>query len=257
MVDYYNLLAVPADAPPEAIRRAFRARAKAVHPDAHPHLPAPEREALQRRFILLAQACQTLTDPVRRADYDRRLRPALRPRPAAAHRRPASAQPGPPPGPPAGKPTGASGSEGSRAGAGEDPGAGAGTDESLEDLLREVESLLGRFGLELRPPFEALLEALLEWARAVYREVVEAVSPEAAEGDGGGMSPPRDHGQPGRRESPPPAEPAATRSPEGLEEGLEALRRRVGRTGAAGGPAAAADIEAELRRLKERLRRPP
>ena len=72
MVDYYNLLQLAPDAAPEAIRAAYRCAAKRWHPDAHPRLKGPEREAVERHFILISQAYDTLSDPARRRDYDRR-----------------------------------------------------------------------------------------------------------------------------------------------------------------------------------------
>ncbi|NIP74347.1 MAG: DnaJ domain-containing protein, partial [Gammaproteobacteria bacterium] len=73
MADYYNLLGVAPDASPDALRRAYRARAKAVHPDAHPHDDPARRTARKREFVALARAYETLRDPARRASYDRRL----------------------------------------------------------------------------------------------------------------------------------------------------------------------------------------
>ncbi|MEE8397092.1 MAG: J domain-containing protein, partial [bacterium] len=76
MIDYYNLLGVNPSARPEEIRAAFRRLAKRAHPDAQPNLAGEEKEASHRRFIRLAQAYETLSDPGRRGDYDRKLRAA-------------------------------------------------------------------------------------------------------------------------------------------------------------------------------------
>ena len=43
-----------------------------------------------------------------------------------------------------------------------------------DDLLGDVEDLLGRFGLSLKQPFEVLLERLMEWAREIFKGVLEA-----------------------------------------------------------------------------------
>ncbi|MQS08386.1 DnaJ domain-containing protein, partial [Streptomyces alkaliphilus] len=59
----YAVLGVPADADADGIARAFRRRALAEHPD-HGGDPAAFRE--------LQRARETLTDPGRRAAYDRR-----------------------------------------------------------------------------------------------------------------------------------------------------------------------------------------
>jgi formylglycine-generating enzyme required for sulfatase activity/curved DNA-binding protein CbpA len=69
--DYYTILGVPANAPETDIRKAFRARAKELHPDSK---PAGERELASREFNLLTEAYDTLKDAERRADYDLELR---------------------------------------------------------------------------------------------------------------------------------------------------------------------------------------
>jgi formylglycine-generating enzyme required for sulfatase activity len=68
--DYYTILGVPRDAPEAEIRRAFRARAKALHPDGK---PAEEREEAQAEFTLLSEAYEALKDADRRAAYDDEL----------------------------------------------------------------------------------------------------------------------------------------------------------------------------------------
>jgi formylglycine-generating enzyme required for sulfatase activity/curved DNA-binding protein CbpA len=68
--DYYSILGVPRDASEAEIRRAFRARAKTLHPDGK---PADEREEAQAEFTLLTEAYETLRDSDRRAAYDEEL----------------------------------------------------------------------------------------------------------------------------------------------------------------------------------------
>ena len=66
--DLYQLLGVARDASREEIALAWRRRARAEHPDARPgdaHAPG--------RFCALAGAWQVLSDPARRAAYDRSL----------------------------------------------------------------------------------------------------------------------------------------------------------------------------------------
>jgi formylglycine-generating enzyme required for sulfatase activity/curved DNA-binding protein CbpA len=69
--DYYSILGVSANAPDMEIRRAFRARAKELHPDSK---PAGEREQAHREFNLLTEAYETLKDAERRRDYDEAMR---------------------------------------------------------------------------------------------------------------------------------------------------------------------------------------
>ena len=69
--DYYTILGVPANAPEAEIRRAFRARAKELHPDSK---PAGEREQAHREFNLLTEAYDALKDAERREAYDEELR---------------------------------------------------------------------------------------------------------------------------------------------------------------------------------------
>ncbi len=66
MADYYEALGVQRDAPPEEIKKAFRRLARETHPDANPDDPAAEA-----RFRQIAEAYEVLSDPDRRARYDR------------------------------------------------------------------------------------------------------------------------------------------------------------------------------------------
>lgn len=66
MKDYYELLGVDRAASQEDIKRRFRQLARETHPDANPDDPAAEE-----RFREIAQAYEVLSDPQRRAAYDR------------------------------------------------------------------------------------------------------------------------------------------------------------------------------------------
>lgn len=63
--DYYEILGVHRDADPKEIKSAYRDAAKRRHPD----ISSESGE----KFKELQEAYETLSDPVRRADYDREL----------------------------------------------------------------------------------------------------------------------------------------------------------------------------------------
>ncbi|MDJ0925231.1 MAG: molecular chaperone DnaJ [Acidimicrobiia bacterium] len=66
MKDYYEILGVSRDATQDDIKKAFRQLARDTHPDANPD--DPEAEA---RFREIAEAYEILSDPQRRAAFDR------------------------------------------------------------------------------------------------------------------------------------------------------------------------------------------
>jgi molecular chaperone DnaJ len=70
--DYYEILGVERGAPDAEIKRAFRKLARELHPDVS---DAPDAEA---RFREAAEAYEVLSDPERRATYDRYGREGLR-----------------------------------------------------------------------------------------------------------------------------------------------------------------------------------
>jgi len=63
--DYYDVLGVPKDATDADIKKAFRGRARDVHPDTSDHDDAEEL------FKELNEAYEVLSDPQKRANYDR------------------------------------------------------------------------------------------------------------------------------------------------------------------------------------------
>lgn len=66
MADFYEILGVGRDAGTDEIKRAFRKLARETHPDANPDDPQAEA-----RFRQIAEAYEVLSDPDRRARYDR------------------------------------------------------------------------------------------------------------------------------------------------------------------------------------------
>lgn len=66
MKDYYKTLGVERGASQEEIKKKFRQLARDTHPDANPGDPAAEA-----RFREIAEAYEVLSDPQRRAAYDR------------------------------------------------------------------------------------------------------------------------------------------------------------------------------------------
>jgi len=71
--DYYRVLGVPRDASAEAIKKAYRQAAIKYHPDRNPG----DAEA-ERRFKACAEAYEVLSDPDKRARYDRFGKEGLR-----------------------------------------------------------------------------------------------------------------------------------------------------------------------------------
>jgi molecular chaperone DnaJ len=63
--DYYTALGVAPGASDAEVRTAFRQRARQYHPDVNPDPSAPER------FRSVVSAYEVLSDPERRAEYDR------------------------------------------------------------------------------------------------------------------------------------------------------------------------------------------
>lgn len=83
--DPYRVLGVPTDATAEQIRRAYRRRARELHPDLAPPKERPHRT---RRFQELQEAYVLLVDEGPRRAYDARVRRPFRRRPRRVQRDP-------------------------------------------------------------------------------------------------------------------------------------------------------------------------
>ena len=70
---HYQVLGVPRHASAEQIRRAHRQLAHLLHPDRQAGAGAGERALAERRMREVNAAWTVLSDPARRADYDRTL----------------------------------------------------------------------------------------------------------------------------------------------------------------------------------------
>jgi curved DNA-binding protein len=79
--DYYDILGVPRDATPEAIKKAYRTQARKNHPDVNPG----DKKA-EARFKEAQQAYDILSDAEKRALYDRYGRAAFKGMAAAGPR---------------------------------------------------------------------------------------------------------------------------------------------------------------------------
>src|SRR5579863_10670710 len=64
--DYYEILGVSRDADETTIKKSFRRLARELHPDVNSHDPQAEE-----KFKEAAEAYEVLSDPERRATYDR------------------------------------------------------------------------------------------------------------------------------------------------------------------------------------------
>ena len=151
MKNYYKLFEVPNDADISTLRSAFRKKVKSCHPDLFQHVSPEERKNLQKKFVRLSQAYQTLADPKKRQYFDLRLRKSGM---KARHQNDKEYR----------KTSNSSFSQSNHKSTSEE------SEDTLEYLIRDVEGILGQFGLNFKDP----LEMLVDWAREVYQELTGA-----------------------------------------------------------------------------------
>ena len=74
MKDYYEILGIKRDAKREEIRKAYLELCKRFHPDKFRKLGKAEYEKALKQFTLINEAFNILYDPVKREEYDKKLR---------------------------------------------------------------------------------------------------------------------------------------------------------------------------------------
>ena len=162
MENYYKLFEVPNDADISTLRSAFRKKAKSCHPDLFQHVSPEELKNMQKKFVRLSQAYETLADPKKRQLFDLSLRKSsvkARQQNVKEHRstsNPSSLR--------------NNFKQNSAFSQSNYKSTSEESVDTLEDLIRDVEEVLGQFGLNFKDP----LEMLVDWSREVYQELAGA-----------------------------------------------------------------------------------
>ena len=162
MENYYKLFEVPNDADISTLRSAFRKKVKSCHPDLFQHVSPEELKNMQKKFVRLSQAYETLADPKKRQLFDLSLRKSsvkARQQNVKEHRstsNPSSLR--------------NNFKQNSAFSQSNYKSTSEESVDTLEDLIRDVEEVLGQFGLNFKDP----LEMLVDWSREVYQELAGA-----------------------------------------------------------------------------------
>jgi curved DNA-binding protein CbpA len=228
---------VPQNADISVIRSAFRRKAKSCHPDLFQHVNEEERKRQQKIFVRLSQAYKTLADPEKRLIVDIQLeKPSIKSQQSHDQKNQTS-----------------SSSSLNKSNFKQKSGyyyssqqtTSMEPEETIEDLLREVEELLGQFGLNFRDP----LEMLVEWGLKVYQDMIETFSDETENRNTNKRPGDKSHKNTCTHEGP----------AEKIEAELQRLKDRLSRTVPRNLPYVGSnikdnEIEQELRSIKKKYR---
>ncbi|MBF0239297.1 MAG: J domain-containing protein [SAR324 cluster bacterium] len=159
LTDYYKLLQITHDVSADEIRKAFRREAKKYHPDLYQGHDQNEMRRRQKHFVLLTQAYEVLSDPRSRKEYDSKWQVVYGQKTKTTQQKTY---------------TNTSHSwDKSGGNSFRKTGPAQFTpeeEESLEDILEDVEELLKKFGLNLKDP----LDLLVNWAKHFFQMFVDA-----------------------------------------------------------------------------------
>ena len=158
MENYYKLFEVSKDVDIYELRRAFRKKVKTCHPDLFQHVTPEERKNLQKKFVRLSQAYETLADPKKRQLFDLKLRESYMSNQQNENEYR--------------KTSGSSFyTDNFKKSSSFSPKNYKSTTEesedTLEDLIIDIEKILSQFDLNFKDP----LEMLVDWAREVYKDL--------------------------------------------------------------------------------------
>ena len=73
MKDYYEILGVKRDASFDEIRKAYLSLCKKFHPDKFKKLGKEEYEKALKKFVLINEAFDILSNPLKREEYDKKI----------------------------------------------------------------------------------------------------------------------------------------------------------------------------------------